>query len=84
MRLRGQQAGDNSIVLETTISPDLDRALTQLVALSGVSKATLVRHSLHWFLSALGAVYPELNDSLSPTRIAGRSSRAPIRSRSTK
>lgn len=72
MGLRGQQAGDNSVVLETTISPELDNALTQLVALSGVSKAALVRNGLHTFLSGVGVLYPELNDALNPTKTSGR------------
>ena len=76
MGRRGPQPGPNTVPLETTVTPQIDAALNQLVELSGVSKATIVRNALHSFLSNLGVVYPELTTSLAPTPTAGRTRRA--------
>jgi len=69
MGQRGQNAGDRLVTLETSISTDLDNALSQLVALSGVSKAAMVRQALNAFLTQVGVLYPEVT---APTRTAGR------------
>ena len=70
MGLRGQNAGDRLVTLETSISTDLDNALSQLVALSGVSKAAMVRQALNAFLTQVGVLYPEVAAPV--TRTAGR------------
>jgi hypothetical protein len=73
MGTRGPDADPNTVLLKTNIPTEFDRALTQLVELSGVAKATLVRKGLADLLSTLGMVYPELADSLNtPRKTAGR------------
>jgi hypothetical protein len=72
MGLRGPEPKGNDTELRTTISPALDDALNQLVALSGVSKAAMVRQALHAFLSQVGVLYPEVTASLDATKTAGR------------
>jgi hypothetical protein len=68
----GPQPLGYSVELRTMVSPEIARALAQLVGLSGVSKATLIRHSLLATLTTMGFVYPEVRDSLVATRTAGR------------
>lgn len=63
---------DQYVVLETTITRELDRALAQVVELSGVSKAAVVRDALAAHLGAMGVVHPGIAASLTPTRTGGR------------
>lgn len=78
MGKRGPASLGNDIELRTTITPEIDAALTQLVALSGgKSKATFVRKALLDMLTSIGLVYPEVAESLHPTRTAGRPIRRP-------
>jgi hypothetical protein len=83
MGLRGPQPDGNTAELRTTIPPEFDRALAQLVELSGVAKATFVRQALGDMLSAMGLVYPEVADSLKPKRTAGRVSAATMKRKRT-
>jgi hypothetical protein len=62
--------------LRTTIPPEFDRALAQLVDLTGVAKATFVRHALGELLTGMGLVYPEVAASLVPKKSTGRVSAA--------
>lgn len=78
MGLRGPQPDGNTAELRTTIPPEFERALDQLVELSGVAKATFVRQALGDMLSAMGLVYPEVADSLRVKKTAGRTRPATI------
>lgn len=60
------------VVLETSITPELDLALAQVVELSGVSKAALVRDALAAHLGAMGVIHPGAAAALVPTRTGGR------------
>jgi hypothetical protein len=60
------------VKLETSISPELDKAITFMVALSGTSKATIVREALSLYLVGVGAMLPGVADSLTRTRTSGR------------
>lgn len=77
MGQRGPAPLGNDTQLRTTITPEIDAALAQLVALSGKSKATFVRKALLDMLTSIGLVYPEVADRLHPTRTAGRPIRRP-------
>lgn len=70
----GRPAQGNDARLEISVSYNVDRALNQLVELSGVAKTTFVRQALLDMLSTLGLVYPEIAKSLKPTLTAGRTS----------
>jgi len=73
MGKRGPTPLGNDIELRTTITPEIDAALAQLVELSGgKSKATFVRKALLDMLTSIGLVYPEVTERLHPTRTAGR------------
>lgn len=61
-----------AVELRTTIPAELDRALAQVVELSGLSKATLVRQALATHLGAMGVIHPEIAASLKPTPTGGR------------
>jgi hypothetical protein len=63
----GQPNLGNSVDLRIGISPALDGALNQLVAMSGVSKAAIVRDALTRHLSAQGVVPPSAVLATTPT-----------------
>jgi hypothetical protein len=64
---RGPQSLGNDVRLEVTVSAEIDRALSQVVELSGMSRMTIVRQALLDQLSALGVLFPEIAESLVPT-----------------
>lgn len=57
--------------LRTTIPAEIDRALAQVVELSGVSKASIVRQALAAHLAAMGVVHPSIAETLQPSRTGG-------------
>lgn len=71
MGKRGPQPLGFEVELRTTISPEIDAGLTQLVEVSGVSKATVVRTALLSMLTTGGLLFPDAADSLVVTRPAG-------------
>lgn len=78
MGLRGPQPDGNTDRLDVSIPPEFERALEQLVELSGVAKATFVRQALGDMLTTMGLVYPEVADSLRVKKTAGRTRPATI------
>lgn len=63
----------NWVVLETTITPDLDHGLDEVVIATGVSKASIVRLAIGRLLAergVLAADHPDLIAS-TPTRGPG-------------
>lgn len=78
MGLRGPQQDNNTARLDLTIPPEYERALEQLVELSGVAKVTFVRQALGDMLTTMGLVYPEVADSLRVKKTAGRTRPATI------
>jgi hypothetical protein len=71
MGLRGPQPKGYDVELRTTVSAEMETALNQLVELTGVSKAFLVRRALLDFLGTAGVVYPGLAETLAVTPTAG-------------
>ncbi|MFJ3392299.1 ribbon-helix-helix domain-containing protein [Leifsonia aquatica] len=67
MGKRGPQSLGNSAELNIGISPALDGALNQLVAVSGVSKAAIVRDVLTRHLSSHGVMPPSAVLTTTPT-----------------
>lgn len=67
MGKRGPQSLGNSAELRIGINPALDAALDQLVAVSGVSKAAIVRDALTGHLTAHGVMPPSAVLSTTPT-----------------
>lgn len=61
------------VELRTTITPEQDRALASLVALSGVSKATFVRTALAEMLARAGVLDPDSVTDVPVTPTGGRS-----------
>ena len=72
MGLRGTKPRGNNIELRTTISRELDDGLNTLVALLGVSKASLVRQALREYLTTLEVARLEADETIAPTKTAGR------------
>lgn len=64
--------------LRTTVPPELIDALDLMVRLGGISKATIVRTALVDHLMTLGVLFPEVAETLRPTKTRGR-----LRDRST-
>jgi hypothetical protein len=65
-------AHNDYVPLRTTVARDVDRALANLVALSGVAKAAIVREALSNHLAARGALPPTTPDTpATPTRGRG-------------
>lgn len=62
----------SNVELRTTIPDEFDRALAQVVELTGISKATLVREALAAHLAGIGVVHPSIAESLRPTKTGGR------------
>jgi hypothetical protein len=60
------------VKLETSISPELDKAINFMVALSGTSKATIVREALSLYLVTVGAMLPGVTEPITRTRTSGR------------
>lgn len=59
------------IPLRTTVTPELDHALRDLVVVTGVSKASLVRAALAHYLAARGVLPPDHPDLIEPTPTRG-------------
>lgn len=57
--------------IRVPVSPDIDDALNQLVAVSGISKAHFVRVAVLNLLTQVGVLYPEFASNLQPTATAG-------------
>jgi len=72
MGKRGPQSLGNTVELRVPVTPDVDEALNQLVAISGLSKAHLVRQMVLVNLNQAGAIYPDLLRTLTPTATRGR------------
>ncbi|PWC03067.1 hypothetical protein DCE94_12385 [Agromyces badenianii] len=51
---------------------EIDRALAQVVALTGIAKTTLVRQALAAHLGAMGVIRPEVAEALRPVPTRGR------------
>lgn len=68
MAKRGPKPLGNTVELRTTISPEIDEALSLLTSISGVSKATHVRVALLRLLEDVGVVHPETSHKLRPTK----------------
>lgn len=64
--------GANAVELRTYISPAINSALDQLVQLTGVSKASLVRQALATMLAAQDVLPPAVALSVRPTPSSGR------------
>lgn len=60
------------VALRTSVTPEIDRAITEIVQATGVSKASVVRRLLARGLADHGAISPEVTASLPPTPTAGR------------
>lgn len=73
MGRRGPKPLGNDVRLEVTVSAEIDRALSQVVELSGISRVTIIRQALLDQLSTLGLIFPEVAETLVPT--ATRNSR---------
>lgn len=58
--------------LRTTVTPEIDRAITEIVQATGVSKASVVRRLLASGLAEHGAISPEASAALPATPTAGR------------
>ncbi|MBF4604715.1 hypothetical protein [Curtobacterium sp. VKM Ac-2884] len=58
--------------LRTTVPPEVIEALDLMVRVGGISKATLVRVALVDHLTTLGVLYPEVAETLRPTKTRGR------------
>lgn len=70
---RGRKPLGNDVELRTTVTAEIAAALDLLVELGGFSKATLVRWALIDQLTLLGALYPGVAATLTPTKPAGAS-----------
>lgn len=57
--------------LDTKITPEIDRAMNELVIVAGVSKASLVRAALAQYLAARGVLPPDHPDLIEPTPTRG-------------
>lgn len=66
------KSNDVNVELRTTIPDGLDRALAQVVELTGISKATLVRQAIAAHLAGIGIVHPSVTEALQPTKTGGR------------
>lgn len=64
--------------LRTTVPPEVIDALDLMVRLGGISKATIVRAALVDHLTTLGVLFPEVAETLSPTKTRGRLRDRPI------
>lgn len=71
MGKRGPEPIGYDIELRVKVSVELDAAVAQLVQLTGVSKATVVRTALLAMLTTCGLVYPGVAEALVVTRPAG-------------
>jgi len=57
--------------LETSITPELDAALNELVLTTGVSKASVVRTALAQYLATQSVLPPESPALIEPTPTRG-------------
>ncbi|WP_146240240.1 hypothetical protein [Curtobacterium sp. MCSS17_008] len=58
--------------LRTTVPTEVVDALDLMVRLGGISKATIVRIALVDHLTTLGVLFPEVAQTLRPTKTRGR------------
>lgn len=73
MATGGQPNLGNSIDLRIGISPALDDALNRLVAISGISKAAIVRDALSRHLASNGVLPPSaVTYAGAPRQLEGR------------
>jgi hypothetical protein len=63
---------ENSVRLDTTISDQLNTALDQMVILTGISKASLVRDALTLYLVGVGGALPSVTAAFKSTRTSGQ------------
>ena len=59
------------VALRTTVTPEFDHALRDLVVVTGVSKASLVRAALAEYLAARGVLPPDRPDLIEPKPTRG-------------
>jgi hypothetical protein len=68
---RGPTSKGYTAEIRVPVSADIDDALNQLVAVSGIAKAHFVRVAVLNLLTEVGVLYPELAATLKPTATAG-------------
>jgi len=62
----------SEVELRTTVPTEVVDALDLMVRLDGISKATIVRIALVDHLTTLGVLFPEVAQTLRPTKTRGR------------
>lgn len=72
MGKRGPQPLGYESELRTTLPVEVGDALDLMVRLGGISKATIVRTALIDHLATLGVLFPEVAQTLRPTKTRGR------------
>lgn len=72
MGKRGPQPLGYESELRTTLPVEVGDALDLMVRLGGISKATIVRTALIDHLTTVGVLFPEVAQTLRPTKTRGR------------
>lgn len=72
MGKRGPQPLGYESELRTTLPVEVGDALDLMVRIGGISKATIVRTALIDHLTTLGVLFPEVAQTLRPTKTRGR------------
>jgi len=72
MGKRGPQPLGYESELRTTLPVEVGDALDLMVRIGGISKATIVRTALVDHLTTLGVLFPEVAQTLRPTKTRGR------------
>lgn len=68
----GMPSNFEPVLLRTTVSAEIDRALTKAVQLSGLSKASFVRTAVANHLASLGLLDSTVGEDLPVTRTSGQ------------